>query len=404
MSALLRVAVPPGSAHAAAFPDTDPDSGTVAFTGRPARAAWAVGQDLLAALGKRDDVTGAGRNHDQDVTVIHAWLSAHRVRLVVARHADFLSSPLLDALTLLCAAAGTDLALVHDEGTGQHVVDHVERHGGATVAWDTVALQMPPVPATTTTAAAGFPVYLPRVAFSLFRAACRDLLPAAEHAEVDRLYQETFRTWRTAAPASNGQAHATLSELLAACAGRPEALVVVRAAQASALALGHNLKADLRTLLAEVDAGRHRRMRPAELRSLRAYRQPWRAAVVVLRDADLPAATVAGLRLGDVDRDGHLTGQVPRLGTEAATYLRAQRTWRLLDGAAADDPLFEVDGRHLHNGYLRAGTDLNLPVEPANVALDRRRSDRWQHVLGVALVPASGRIAPGAPAPSASVR
>ena len=63
------------------------------------------------------------------------------------------------------------------------------------------------------------------------------------------------------------------------------------------------------------------------------------------------------------------------LGTEAGTYLRAQRTWRLLNGARPVDPLFEVNGRHLHNGYLLAGTDLNLPVEPANVALDCRRSD-----------------------------
>jgi hypothetical protein len=48
MTGLLRVPVPAGTAHAQLFPSLDPDSGTVVFTGRPARSAWAVGQDLLA--------------------------------------------------------------------------------------------------------------------------------------------------------------------------------------------------------------------------------------------------------------------------------------------------------------------------------------------------------------------
>jgi hypothetical protein len=126
-------------------------------------------------MGKRDDVTGAGRNHDDDLSLIQAWLSAHRVGLVVARHADWLPASVLDSLTLLAAAATARLALVHDDGQAQHVVDHCDRHGGTVAPWDTLARDLTPPPAPPAPdGSAGFPAYLPRVSFPLFRAACRD--------------------------------------------------------------------------------------------------------------------------------------------------------------------------------------------------------------------------------------
>jgi hypothetical protein len=67
--------------------------------------------------------------------------------------------------------------------------------------------------------------------------------------------------------------------------------------------------------------------------------------------------------------------------------------WRLLSGARVESRLVEVDGRHLHNGLLRAGLDLNLPVAPPNTARSARRADRWQHTLGLTLVPVTGNVA-----------
>jgi len=391
VTGLVRVPVPAGRAHAELFPDTDPDCGTVVFTARPARSAWPVGQDLLAALGKRDDVTGAGRRNNEDLLLIQAWLSAHQIRRVLTRHADFLTPEVLDALTLLAAAASVELLLVHDEGTSQHVVDHTDRHGAPTEDWASLARSMPVDDRSGDAPETELPGYLPRVAFPLFRAACRDLLPRREFLLVDAIYTKAFRAWREQAPDTTTEAHSTLTRLLATVSGQAEAVVVVRACQASALVLGGHVKVDLRTLLTEVQAGRHRRLTPAQVRALRAYRPPWRSVAVILRDADLTNAQVQDLTLGQVDRTGALTG-VPHepFVAEALTYLRAQRTWRLLNGAAATDPLMEFTGRYLHNGLVRASVELNLPVSPAKTLLGNRRSENWQTVLGVVLVPLVG--------------
>jgi len=393
VTALLRVPVPAGTAHSVLFPALDPDGGTVVFSGRPARASWAIGQDLLAGMGKRDDVTGAGRNHHDDLSVIQAWLSAHRVGLVVARHADWLPPDVLDSLTLLAAAAQARLAFVHDDGQAQHVVDHVTRHGGTVAPWQPLAKELtPPTSPRPRGTDGAFPVYLPRVAFPLFRAACRDLLTSPEHRLVDALYVASFRAWANTRPTGDLTAHDTLTGLLTACATPAEAVVVARACQAAALVDGHHLQVDLRTLLIEVDAGRHRPLTQPELASLRAYRQPWRAVAVALHDAEISNAEIAALNVGDVDRDGALTDG-PAVGPHTATYLRAQRTWRLLSGAAARDPLIEVDGRYLHTGLLRAGLDLNLPVAPPKTGRGQRRADRWRHTLGLTLVPVTGNVA-----------
>jgi len=391
VTGLVRVSVPAGLAHADLFPDTDPDSGTVVFTARPVRHAWAVGQDLLTALGKRDDVTGAGRRNSEDLLMIQAWLSAHQVRRVVTRHADFLTPLVLDALTLLAAAAGVDLVLVHDNGTSQHVVDHTDRHGAPTEDWGQLARSMPIEGRTADAIETELPGYLPRVAFPLFRAACRDLLPRPEFLLVDAIYTSAFRAWREQAPATTQEAHGALTQMLKTVSGQAEAVVAVRACQASALALGNHVKVDLRTLLTEVDAGRHRRLTPAQVRALRAYRSPWRAAAVVLQDADLTNAQVLELTMGQVDRTGELSGiEGEPLRPEALTYLRAQRTWRLLNGARDKDPFIELTSRHVHSALVLASVELNLPITPASTLLGKRRSQRWQDAVGVSLLPLQG--------------
>jgi len=392
VTGIVRVPVPAGSAHAELFPDTDPDSGVVVFTARPVRFAWAVGQDLLAALGKRDDITRAGRRNSEDLLLIQAWLSAHQVGRVVIRHADFLTPLVLDELTLLAAASSVDLFLAHDEGTSQHVVDHTDRHGAPTHDWGLLARSMPVGSRSAVAPETELPGYLPRVAFPLFRAACRDFLPQGEFMLVDAIYTEAFRAWREQAPATTQEAHGALTRMLTTVSGQAEAVVVVRACQASALALGNHVKVDLRTLLTEVDAGRHRRLTSAQVRTLRAYRSPWRAASVVLQDADLTNAQVLQLTMGQVDRTGALSGvEGESLRPEALTYLRAQRTWRLLNGARDKDPLIELTSRHVHSALVKANVELNLPMSPANTLLGKRRSQRWQDAVGVSLLPLQGQ-------------
>ena len=393
MTRLLHVPVPPGTAHFRVFPDTDPDLGAVAFTARPTRNAWAVGQDLLAGLGKRDDVAGAGRSHAQDLDLITAWLRAHRVTHVVARHADNLDATVLDALTLMTAAAGATLALVHDDGTGQHVIDHVLAHGGTAAAPAEVARLLHPTTGAAhqagDTATVGGDWTLPSVAFPLFRAACRDLLAPGRREAVDRLYRDTFRIWRQEHPDTAEDAHALLTRLCSTGHGPAHSHVVARAAQACALTHGHHLKVDMPTLLLAVAEGAHRRLTDDEVLSLRAYRQPWRPTAVALRDADLSMDEMHALALADTEPDGTVP-TAPLLHPFSRTYIRAQRTWRTLNGAAPTDGLLEIDTCHALNGILAAGTDLGLPGPGSHSGRGERREDRWRHRLGLALIPLAG--------------
>lgn len=376
------------------LPNTDPSSGVVTFTARPTRHAWAVSQTILGALGARDDVFGAGRRHDQDLMVLHAWLHAYDTKVLVVRHANHLRNrTLMDNLLHIAASVGAHLALTCDENVTD-LVDWVEQHGG-TVHTDhepllrLVAETARPFRAVGEAADTGFPQYLPRIDFYGYRARCRDILTPAQFDLVDRLYTDTFRSVRADPYATAEEASARLAATIADHRTPGEALTVARAAQAAMFTHALLLKVNVSTLLNGVRDAEHRRLTPAEVRALRAYRTPWRSSAVILRDADLSPDDIHTLTIGQVSGDGNITG-VPHilpLHQDARVYLKAQRRYRLDLGAEPNDLLIDNTRAHVKRAFRLAGSELNLPTSGAHERCNDRKSNRWQRTIGVTLLP-----------------
>ncbi|ROR90983.1 hypothetical protein [Nocardioides aurantiacus] len=389
------------------LPNTDPATGIVTATGRPTRHAWAIGQTILAAMGIRLDLTGSGRRHGQNLELLQAWLDAYRVRVLVIRHATNIHDyNLLNDLVHVTAATGTDLALTCDDTGGSQLADWVDLRGGS-IDPDFAPLQArlaavtrpslgPGVDNAADTLGTGqpddsdadFPVFLPRVDFYAFRARCRDLLTPAQHQQVDDHYRTVFKAVADDPFATNEEATTRFSELVAATSHVGKALVTARAAQAAMFTHGILFKVNLDYFLNAINDVENRRLTPAEVRALRAYRTPWRAAAVILRDADLTRDHVTALTVAHVTPDGDLTGvRHAPMHPGARVYLRAQRTFRLIQGAEPGSPLLTESNRSIVQAQRRAAVDLNLPNVKNHEPSNTTRSDRWQQNLGVALLP-----------------
>ena len=357
------------------LPNTDPATRIVTATGRPTRHAWTMGQTILAAMGARLDLYGSGRRHGEDLELLQAWLHAYDVRTLVIRHATNIHNlDLLDDLLHVTTAAGADLALTCDETVGQPLAAWVDERSGR-IDPDFAPLRRRLARAARTTnaspvddnpvgdnAADDFPMFLPRVDFYAFRARCRDTLTPTQHQRVDDIYRAVFKSVAADPYATHEEATRRLTELFADASHVGKALVSVRAAQAAMFTNGILLKVNLDYFLNAINDGENRRLTQAEVRSLRAYRTPWRAVATLLRDADVTRDQITALTLANVTENGDLTGitHAP-MHPDARAYLRALRTFRLIQGAHPTSPLINESNRYIGQAQRRASADLNHP-------------------------------------------
>ena len=378
------------------LPNTDPATGIVTATGRPTRHAWAIGQTILAAMGIRLDLNGAGRRHGEDLALLTAWLLAYNVRVLVIRHATNITGlDVLDDLLHITHTTNTDLALTCDETVGERLAEWVtERSGTVETTHQPLLRRLDAFRRTPETAARGaqegapFPMLLPRVDFYKFRARCRDVLTPTQFSLVDHRYTEALRHVQVDPFATAEEASTRLTGLIDSTDNPGEALTTLRGAQAAMFTPGILLKVNLGYFLSGIRDSEHRRLTAREITALRAYRTPWRSAAVVLRDTDLTRDQIVSLTLRNVTDDGNLTGvdHQPLL-PQALLYLRAQRIYRSIEGASDDEPLISSSARYIALAQPRASVDLNLPITPAREPNDTSRRMRWQTSLGVTLLP-----------------
>lgn len=350
------------------LPDTDPLSGVVTITARPARHAWVVGQTILKALGVRPDVVGTGRRRDEDEELVVAWFRAYAVSLLVVRDADtYLTTKERTYLFNLAERAGCDLALACHEGAGEGLMKWVTAHGGSInpdMAYlsDYLSRQRCVVRRPEDEEGRMFPAFLPQADFYLFRARARDLLPTDEFEIVDAHYREVFQEVRDHPFQTGHDACDYLLHRGAIHASPAAALVTVRAAQAAMFTAGKLLKVDLPFLLAAAEQDELRRLNRNELWSMRAYRLPWRACAIVLRDAGLSRAETTSLRIDDLDFVGQPRHIGERLAPESCVFMRAQRELRRIQGATREDPLIPVPDRALAKALRDSAAELGIPL------------------------------------------
>lgn len=394
----MSLSLTPLPANVGAFtllPNTDPSTGIVTMTARPARRAYTISQALLQSLGTSEDVFGSGRRHDQDLLLLHAWLRAYDVTTVVIRHAtNITDKTLLDNLMHICDAIGAHLALACDDTVTTRLNDWVEERGGTIHTGHEPLLALIEEharPGATVTPSAGvdFPQFLPRIDFYGFRARCRDVLTPAEFAALDSLYVTAFQEVRADPYGTVDEAVNRLAAAIANHRTPGEVLTITRAAQAAMFTHGLLLKVDVPTMLNGVRDSRHRRLTPQEVRALRAYRTPWRSTAVVLRDADLTMDEIHAVTLDQVRPDGTISGfpDMLPLHPDALVYVRAQRAYRLSLGATPDEPLIDNTRAHVKRALRLAGSELNLPTSGNHERSNERKSSHWKRGLGVALLP-----------------
>ena len=341
--------------------------------------------DLLAALGKRRDLAGKGRNEQDDIRHAVAWATAHAITDLVVTEAQRLHPQILRGLITLAGDVGARLWLLHRPPREDAFARALTRRGATDAEWTDV-----PMPAAAPHRAVVEQGELPAVPadeFTTFRHSCRQTLPAEYAARVDAHFTSTAGRC-DAALRDAGVNRATVSGLLHRILNPAPAdaqlTVELRALQTAAWHHDLYVKIDLprllhseerpRTPTAEADA------------ALAAYRQPHRAITVALTRAGRDLTDITAVRFGDAADDGsvvNLAGDRVVLGPHTARAVQAQRQLRLAAGAGPDDPLLPYSPKALSKALTEAATDLGIHVHGRRAERTRDHTEGALRALGV---------------------
>ena len=371
------------------LPDLDPSTGVLIASTSMTRRAWSLSQDLLRGLGARMDITGAGRRHDEDIRILTCWIKAYDIRLIVMLNAHLVPDPrLLTFLLDLGNETGCDIALTIDENSATSVLDWVTDNGGTIDTSHGPLIERMnaaarPGHALPVNDATPFPRFLPDVDFYAFRGMCRDLLPSDEFAIVDDLYVRTFRAVTAEPFGDDEDASLRIRQMLSTATSEAEATTIIRATQAALFKGGRHLYVWMPTLRVAMQRDQHRRLTPAEIRTLRAYRTPWRSSAVVLHDAGLSTGQIADLTLADVQPTGDLATSASPLTEDARAYLRAHRHLRFMEGADQSDAFITAGRPALRAALRTTGRELVIPTVTAQTGFDETPDQTWRKALGV---------------------
>ena len=229
-------------------------------------------------------------------------------------------------------------------------------------------------------------MHVPRAAFYVWRARARATLTPADFETVDRFYRSTFTTVTADPPGDADTAARVLTGLLEPVTGPGECVTVVRAMQAAMFVNGLYLNLVTSKALAAVRSHEHRRLDTREIRSLRAYAEPWVGVATLLHDAGMEyGSNMSRLLVKHITPDGTLIVKgrdAWDLPDEAAPFLRAQRHLRLLEGAPPDDPFLPRPSRDVADAVRWTRSDRNLSgVAAANDPA------RWVKSLSLTVTP-----------------
>lgn len=394
----------------------DPQHGRVAVLVRPGmrQRSWLAG-DLLSSLAVSHDVSGISRTADTDWLLVHTWLLAYDVTDLLILRTEWLPEPLLEDLLLLAAGCGTRLWLLMTPPRSNSFVRALDGWTTAEIGWSEFLdawgdlpglLAGPagdPAPDASPQLSLGsgheLPPLLPDDDFPTFRAACRDLLPAADFAAVDELLaseQQLATSWL--AGASDVTAETLAAQLLERydrCASTGELVTATRAWQVAMFQAGWFLQVDLPRLVSTAEATPRRAQRnPALWQRLAVYRQPHRSAACVLAAAGLDLAGMTSLTIADVRADGSavlIDGHWRCTEPGTAVYLRAMLALRQFHGAEPHQQLLaQPDGslpreRAFADAISAARTETGVAVTSRLVARLRLSGDRWHTRWGVSV-------------------
>ena len=361
-------------------------TGAVWVEARPdLRRLHVLAGDVLAALGKRRDLAGKGRNEQDDVRHAVAWATAHGITDLVVTEAQRLHPQILRGLITLASDVGARLWLVHRPPREDTFVRALTRRGATEADLTDV-----PVPAAAPQAPIAEQAELPAVPaeeFTTFRVSCQQTLPAEDATRVDAHFTATAARC-DAALRDAGATRATVADLLHRllnpAPGDAQLTVAMRALQTAAWHHDLYVKIDLPRLM-------HSEERPriptAEAdAALAAYRQPHRAITVALTRAGADLTDITAVHLRDAADDGsalHVSGERIAVGPHTTRAVLAQRELRAAAGAGPDDPLLPYSPKALAKALTEAAADLGIHVHGRRAERTRDHAEGALRALGV---------------------
>lgn len=386
-------------AHLASLNDVD--AGIISLLVRPnaRRVGW-FARDFLAAMGKRRDVSGKGRNDQEDLALVPVWLAVHRITDVILAGAEALTADHLADLMLILASSRVRLWLVCDQQLGSGVTDLADEWPMTAVdrsAFDSrfstrtrAVIQM--------SSEVEWPAEVPFADFPIYLAEVRRLLPPNEARLVEAHYWREFdHTSRELAADSPTEESLSLylRRRLGECVNEAAMITTLRAAQAAAFNAGWFVQADLSRLLASgvVDIAAVVND-PSTWKRLRAYRQPHRGAVCALTATGLDIETQRRIRIRDVASDGshvQVDGVATKVPSGAEPFVMAQRLHRRISGAQLDDPFFAsqtggpAGARLLRQALIDAALELGVVLTQGEIISSSQPDHRWRRRLGVSI-------------------
>lgn len=333
-----------------------------------------IAGDILAALGKRRDVAGKGRNENQDVALVLAWLHAYDITALVATEAQNLTRLTMRNLVAIAKAAGLPLWLLHRPPRSDDFDRALQRVHAHPLRYADVP--QPSVRDPLIGARPGLSVQLDSPPpFDRFRSTLHDSLAPEDYARMVSAYIDTFIQCDDVLDRDGADIDviANLVEHVMAPAPLDDALVVgVRALQLAAWHHDTYVKTDIPALLASSERPL---VDPITIdETLVAYRQPHRAVVVALAAQQIGVLATLQITVGDARNDGLdlPAGRVAVLGEQTSRACRAQVELRRREGAAACDPLFRLTDRAVSSALNQAALDFGIAVHG-------RRAERHVH-------------------------
>jgi hypothetical protein len=342
--------------------------------------------DVLAALGKRDDVSGVGRNEHEDVGHAIAWMVAHDVTALVLRPADRLHPVIVANVVQHLDRARIPLWLLHQPPRSDSFIRKIERLTTARALEEVPLPQPAPATGHRTTADAVDPA-LPDADFLFFMDACRrTLVPADAEAVEQQLSRsvaqanDTLRR-RGATPA----AVAELVQHILNPAPRDGALITqVRGLQIAAWHHDLYIQVDLQRLLNSEE--RPRLAAASAEERLTVYRQPYRAITPILTLAGLGVEDISSLPIRAACPTGssiRTTNGSIALGTATARAVRAQR--HLRRNADPAQPLLPHSPKALAKALTDAAVDVGVHVHGRRAERTRDHSRSNLRALGITI-------------------
>jgi hypothetical protein len=352
------------------------------------RRGYELTWEILLGLGKRTDVTGAGRQESLNWEVLAAWVLAQRIEHIVLIDAQWLRRTMIEDVIGLAAVTATTLWLV-----AQHPLE--DEYEAALSNWPTEPAEISDLKVLIERALNASPIVdarnefpvVPSDNFVTFRSEAKRRLSPDSFNAVDARYVAVYRSARTwCVESGQGIDEDTVLAVVRAelhdCACADEMLTALRAIQAALFRSGWLLSVDLIRLVVTAErAARAAIQSPATWVRLRAYREPFRGAACALAASELSLSAIGALSIGAVEADGsgvrvERSGEVTvvRVPEGAAVYLRAQLLYRAIQGASDGELLFANDEGPMESRYLADA--IRCPIGEVGVPLYSQQVDR----------------------------